>query len=115
MSKSAEDSIGAIRSQMYTLARPLHDARLPGHRHAGDSTKFIGVMVVEVIRRIGDEHVHRDSLEGQSRRHVEMPGQFVRDKKLMANTVFSNVKVIPSPAFMRGIYGGVGAVFAPAL
>ena len=115
MLKSAQDSIVAIRSQMYTLSRPLHDAWFPGHRHAGDSAKFLGAMVGEVLGRIGEEHVHRDSLEVQSRRDVEMLGAFVRDKKLMSITDFSNVKVIPTPVFMRGIYGVAGAVFAPAL
>ena len=115
MLKSAEDSIVAIRSQMYTLGRPLHDAWFPGHRHAGDSIKFVGAMVGEVMGRIGEEHVHRDSLEAQARRDVEMLGQFVRDKKLMSITDFSNVKVIPTPLFMRGSYGVAGAVFAPAL
>jgi hypothetical protein len=59
--------------------------------------------------------VHRDSLEVQARRDVDMLGAFVRDKKLMSITDFSNVKVIPTPQFMRGIYGVAGAVFAPAL
>ena len=72
-------------------------------------------MVGEVLGRIGEEHVHRDSLETQSRRDVDMLGAFVRDKKLMSITDFSNVKVIPTPLFMRGIYGVAGAVFAPAL
>src|SRR6185369_5891588 len=64
---------------------------------------------------IGQEHVHRDSLEPQSRKDVETLGNFVREKKLMSITDFSNVKVIPTPLFMRGIYGVAGAVFAPAL
>jgi hypothetical protein len=115
MLKSAEDSIVAIRSQMYTLGRPLHDAWFPGHRHVGDSSKFLGAMVGEVMGRIGEEHVHRDSLEVQARRDVEQLGAFVRDKKLMSISDFSNVKVIPTPLFMRGIYGVAGAVFAPAL
>jgi hypothetical protein len=115
MLKSAEDSIVSIRSQMYTLGRPLHDAWFPGHRHVGDSAKFLGTMAGEVLGRIGEEHVNRDSLEAQARRDVDMLGAFVREKKLMSITDFSNVKVIPTPLFMRGIYGVAGAVFAPAL
>jgi hypothetical protein len=115
MLKAAEDSIVAIRSQMYKLARPLHDAWFAGHRHAGDSTLFLASMIGEVLGRIGQEHVHRDSLEQQSRKDVEMLGNFVREKKLMSIADFSNVKVIPTPVFMRGIYGVAGAVFAPAL
>src|SRR4029079_10247915 len=97
------------------LARPLHDAWFPGHRHAGDSVAFLGSMVGEVLGRIGADHVNRDSLEQQARKDVEMLGNFVREKKLMSITDFSNVKVIPTPLFMRGIYGVDGAVFAPAL
>ena len=29
---------------MYTLSRPLHDAWFAGHRHPGDSAKFLGAM-----------------------------------------------------------------------
>ena len=115
MLKAAEDSIVAIRSQMYTLALPLHDAWFPGHRHRGDSAQFLGAMIGEVLGRIGQEHVNRDSLEQQARKDVATLGTFVRDKKLMSITDFSNVKVIPTPLFMRGIYGVAGAVFAPAL
>jgi hypothetical protein len=115
MLKDAQDSIVAIRSQMYTLARPLHDAWFPGHRHFGDSTRVLGDVVGEVMGRIGQEHVHRDSLETQARHDVETLGAFVRDKKLMSITDFSNVRVIPTPLFARGIYGVAGAVFAPAL
>jgi hypothetical protein len=116
MLKAAEDSMVAIRGEMYALAWPLHDQWFPGHRHAtNDSTAFIKSIVGEVLAKIGEEHANRDSLESQVRHDVEYLGQFVRDHRVMSLADFSNVRVIPTPLFMRGIYGVAGAVGAPPL
>jgi uncharacterized protein (DUF885 family) len=116
MLKSAEDSMRTIRAQMLSLAQPLHDQWFPGHRHAAsDSTVYLNSVVGEVLARIGHEHTHRDSLVVQAQREVEALAAFVRERHVLSLTDFSNVKVIPTPAFMRGIYGVAGAVFAPAL
>ncbi len=116
MLKSAEDSMGVIRARMLTLARPLHDQWFAGHRHAAlDTTALLNAVVSEVLARIGADHANRDSLEETARKDVETLGAFVRDKRLMSLADFSNVRVIPTPLFMRGIYGVAGAVFAPAL
>lgn len=116
MLESAEDSIVTIRKQMLVLAKPLHVAWFASHRHAEtDSTAYLNSVVGEVLARIGDEHAHRDSLEQRAKDDVRAAGEFVRDHRLMSMTDFSNVRVIPTPVFMRGIYGVAGAVFAPAL
>jgi hypothetical protein len=116
MLKSSEDSMVAIRARMLVLARPLHDGWFPGHRHAAaDSTAMLNAVVSEVLARIGADHANRDSLEAQARADVAALGTFVRDKRVMSLTDFSNVTVIPTPVFMRGIYGVAGAVFAPPL
>jgi hypothetical protein len=116
MLKSAEDSMVTIRSQMFALARPLHDSWFPGHRHAAsDTTLFQKSVVGEVLGRIGEEHANRDSLETQARNDIETLAAFVREHRVISLTDFSNVKVIPTPVFMRGLYGVAGAVFAPAL
>ena len=116
MLKSAEDSMVTIRSQMFALARPLHDSWFPGHRHAASDTLLFQKSVVgEVLGHIGEEHANRDSLETQARNDIETLAAFVREHRVISLTDFSNVKVIPTPVFMRGAYGVAGAVFAPAL
>lgn len=116
MLKSAEDSMVAIRARMLTLALPLHGGWFPGHRHApADSTALLNAVVSEVLARIGADHANRDSLEAAAKQDVASLGAFVRDKRLISLADFSNVRVIPTPLFMRGIYGVAGAVFAPAL
>ena len=116
MLKSAHDSMVTIRAQMLTLAQPLHDQWFPGHRHmANDTTLFTKSIVGEVLARIGAEHANRDSLEAAARADVDRLGKFVSEKRVLSLNDFSNIKVIPTPVFMRGIYGVAGAVFAPAL
>ena len=116
MLRSAEDSMRTIRTQMLSLAQPLHDQWFPGHRHiANDSTVYLNSVVGEVLARIGQEHTNRDSLVVQAKKEVEALAAFVGEHRVLSLTDFSNVKVIPTPVFMRGIYGVAGAVFAPAL
>jgi len=41
--------------------------------------------------------------------------QFVRDKKIVSLGTLANLKVIPTPRFMRGIYSVAGFHSAPPL
>jgi len=114
--RAAEDSMGTTRQQMLTLAEPLHKAWFPDHSHAnltGDA--YINAVVGEVLQKIGAEHVSRDSLVQEGEKDVAMLERFVVDHRILSLADFSNLRVIPTPLFMRGIYGVAGAVFAPAL
>jgi len=114
--KSAEDSLAVTRETMLKLAWPLHDQWFPGHRHATNNhAVYINSIVGEVMARIGAEHANRDSLVEQGMKDVAELEKVVIDKKLLSLADFSNLRVIPTPPFMRGIYGVAGAVFAPAL
>jgi len=115
MLKSAEDSMRAIRGEMLALAKPLHDAWFAGHRHAGDSAAVLNAIVGEVLARIAQDHANRDSLVETGQRTVADLEKFVVDHRVLSQTDFSNLKVIPTPVFERGTYGVGGAVFAPAL
>ena len=114
--RAAEDSMRTTRQEMLRLSEPLHKQWFPSHSHtdlSGDA--YLNAVVGEVMARIGAEHAHRDSLVQQGEKDVEMLQRFVRDKRILSLTDFSNIRVIPTPLFMRGIYGVAGAVFAPAL
>ncbi|MFN2602830.1 MAG: DUF885 domain-containing protein [Gemmatimonadaceae bacterium] len=114
--RAAEDSMRATRQEMLRLAEPLHKQWFPSHSHANPgSDDYINTVVGEVMTRIGAEHVSRDSLVREGEIDVAMLEKFVRDHRILSLTDFSNLKVIVTPLFMRGIYGVAGAVFAPAL
>jgi uncharacterized protein (DUF885 family) len=114
--RAAEDSLRVTRQTMLQLAEPLHGEWFPGHRHAADNRDaYLNSIVSEVMQRIGAEHAHRDSLVSQAMKDVAMLERIVVEKRILSLADFSNIRVIPTPQFMRGIYGVAGAVFAPAL
>ena len=111
----AEDSMRATRAEMLVLARPLHDKWFPEHKHTGDSTAVLNAIVSETLARIGAEHANRDSLLQQAKSDVALLTSVIRDKRIVSLDSFPNLQVIPTPEFMRGVYGVAGAVFAPPL
>ncbi len=114
--RAAEDSMRATRQEMLRLSEPFHKQWFPDHSHPNPgSDEYINTVVGEVMARIGAEHVSRDSLVREGEIDVAMLEKFVRDHRILSLTDFSNLRVIPTPLFMRGIYGVAGAVFAPAL
>ena len=114
MLRAAEDSMRAVRAEMLVLARPLHDQWFAGHRHTGEGTAVLNAVVGEVLARIGREHTHRDSIVQAGTRNIADLERFVTEHRVISQADFSQLKVIPTPVFMRGIYGVGGAVFAPA-
>jgi len=115
MLKSAEDSMTAVRNEMFDLAYPLHAQWFPQHRHQEGGAEALNAIVGEVLARIGQDHTNRDSLVEVGKRTVADLEKFVVDHRILSQTDFSNLQVIPTPPFMRGSYGVGGAVFAPAL
>jgi len=116
MLRNAEDSLRATRERMLSLAESLHRAWFPSHAHdSSNHEAYLNAVVGEVMTRIGTEHVQRDSLMPQAMKDVSMLERFVIDHRILSLRNFSNLKVIETPKFMRGIYGVAGAVFAPAL
>lgn len=114
--RAAEDSMRTTRRQMLKLSEPLHKQWFPSHSHLNrGSDEYINTVVGEVMTRIGAEHVSRDSLVREGEIDVAMLEKFVVDHRILSLTDFSNLRVIVTPLFMRGIYGVAGAVFAPAL
>ncbi|MEP7087554.1 MAG: DUF885 domain-containing protein [Gemmatimonadota bacterium] len=111
----AEDSMRKTRAAMLVLARPLHDRWFPAHKHTGDSTAMLNAVVSETLAHIGGEHANRDSILEQAKLDVSVLTKVVRDQRTVSLDSFPNLQVIPTPEFMRGVYGVAGAVFAPPL
>jgi uncharacterized protein (DUF885 family) len=111
----AKDSIRAARREMLGLAQPLHDRWFPTHHHMGSADSVLNATVSETLAKIGEEHPHRDSLLQVAKRDVAVLEQTVRDKHIASIAHIPNLEVIPTPVYMRGIYGVAGAVFAPIM
>lgn len=114
---SAEAEIRNVRAQMLELALPLHHSMFPAHRdHAelpGDER--LNKIVGEVLDKIAERHSTRESYMEDARKDLDEARAFVAEKHLLTLPSRSNLQVIATPAFMRGIYSVGGFVPAPAL
>jgi uncharacterized protein (DUF885 family) len=114
---SAERDLQSVRAEMLQLALPMHARMYPGHADHADlagrerENKIIG----EVLDRTSDEHSSRDKLQSTIEADIEGIKRFIREKKIVSLSSRENLKVIPTPEFMRGIYSVAGFNNAPPL
>ncbi|MGA9354098.1 MAG: DUF885 domain-containing protein [Terriglobales bacterium] len=113
----AEGELRKTRAEMLQIALPLHKQYFPDHDdHANLSpqereNKVIG----EVLHKISDDHPKRDDLLPTVKDDLAGIRQFIIDKKIVSLKSRDNLKVIPTPPFMRGIYSVAGFHGAPPL
>lgn len=113
----AEAELKKTRVEMLELALSLHKPYYPDHdEHAGLSSqerenKIIG----EVLQKISDDHPNRDALMQTIKDDLAGIRQFIIDKNIVSLKSRDNLKVIPTPPFMRGIYSVAGFHGAPPL
>jgi uncharacterized protein (DUF885 family) len=113
----AEAELKKTRAEMLQIALPLHKQYFPDHDdHANLSpqereNKVIG----EVLHKISDDHPKRDDLMQTVKDDIAGIRQFIVDKKIVSLKSRDNLKVIPTPPFMRGIYSVAGFHGAPPL
>jgi uncharacterized protein (DUF885 family) len=69
----------------------------------------------EALDAIAKQHTTPEHFTDQARLDLETATEFVRQKHLVTFPSRSNLQVIPTPEFMRGIYGVAGFNPAPAL
>jgi len=113
----AERDLKSVRAEMLQLALPMHQQMFPGH---GDHSDLSGrerenLIIGEVLARISDDHAKRDQLQQTIEADLENIKQFIREKKIVSLSPRENLKVIPTPPFMRGIYSVAGFHNAPPL
>jgi len=113
----AEREFDAVRAHMLELALPLHRTYFPSHK---DHTDVLGaeretLLIGEVLNKIAERHPTRESFMDDARKDVDEARAFVQEKKLLTLPAHSNLQVIPTPEFMRGIYSVGGFNPAPAL
>lgn len=114
---NAEADLPRVRARMLQLALPLHSAMFPGH---GGHANLTGAdrenaVIGEVLDKIAARHATGESYMDEARRDLDESRAFVKEKHLLTLPVRSNLQVIATPEFMRGIYSVGGFSPAPAL
>jgi len=114
---SAERELDRVRAQMFDLATPLHRQMFPAHKDhtnlSGDALK--NQVISEVLDKIAEHHSTPDSYMADARGDLDEARAFVQQKHLLTLPARSNLQVIPTPDFMRGVYSVGGFNPAPAL
>jgi Bacterial protein of unknown function (DUF885) len=111
------DELKAVRAEMLQLALPMHGQMYPRH---GDHAEVTGrdrenLIIGEVLQKISDDHTNRGELMQAIQADLGMIEQFIREKKIVTLGSRNNLKVIPTPVFMRGIFSVAGFHSAPPL
>ncbi|MGI9074448.1 MAG: DUF885 domain-containing protein [Bryobacteraceae bacterium] len=73
----------------------------------------LNTVVSTVLDKVAQRHATRDTYFAEAKRDLAEATQFVKDHDLLALPSRSNLEVIPTPEFMRGIYGVGGFSAAP--
>jgi uncharacterized protein (DUF885 family) len=113
----AERDLKDVRAEMLRLALPMHAQMFPGH---GDHSDLTGrdrenQIIGEVLQKISDDHCQPDQLQQTIQNDLTGIVAFIRDKNIVSLSSRDNLKVIPTPVFMRGIYSVAGFHSAPPL
>jgi uncharacterized protein (DUF885 family) len=113
----AERDMQGVRAEMLEIATPMHRQMYPDHGDHGNLSRRDqeNTIIGEVLKKISDDHPKRDELIDAIKRDLESIKQFIREKKIVALSPRENLKVIPTPPFMRGIYSVAGFHSAPPL
>jgi uncharacterized protein (DUF885 family) len=115
--QQAERELVKVRARMLALALPLHAQMFPAHKDHADlaGEERENTVIGEVLGKIAERHATPESYMEDARKDLEEARAFVQQKHLLTLPPRSNLQVIPTPAFMRGIYAVGGFNAAPAL
>jgi uncharacterized protein (DUF885 family) len=83
----------------------------PGRRVPSDENTLIS----EVLNKIAQHHTAPDKFFDEAKADVATATDFVRSHHLLKLPATGNLQVIPTPEFMRGVYGVAGFQPAPPL
>jgi uncharacterized protein (DUF885 family) len=109
--QDAEAKLTAIKEEMRKQALTLYPRYFPGQAVPKDATQLVS----KVLERIAQRHATPAQYFDEARRDLAETSEFVRKKGFLALPKTSTLEVIPTPAFMRGIYGVGGFSPAPVL
>jgi uncharacterized protein (DUF885 family) len=114
---SAEGDLARVRTEMYAVALPLHKQWFPKHGDHADLTgdALENKVIAEVIDRINDDHVAPDQLLNKVKADAGGIRAFILQKDLLTLSDRDNMRIVPTPVFLRGVYSVAGFHGAPAL
>lgn len=114
---AAEADLLRVRAEMYQVALPLHQQWFPGHgNHSDLSGKTLeNKVVAEVIDHINQDHSAPDQLLEKVKAQASGVQAFIVKKDLLTLSDRGNMRIVPTPAFLRGVYSVAGFHPAPAL
>ena len=117
MLASAETEMREVRADMLRLAEPMHREMYPTHTEHLDvkGEERENLIIGEVLARISDEHVQPADLQSHIEGDLAGIIQFIKEKKIVDLGPRNNLKVIPTPPFMRGTYSVAGFHAPPPL
>jgi uncharacterized protein (DUF885 family) len=106
----AEGRMKEVRAKMMELGQPLHAKWFAGHPVHDENT-----LIREVLDHIARDHSTPAGYFDDAKKDLEEARIFVAAKNLLTLPKGSNLRVIETPEFQRGIYGVGGFNPAPAL
>ncbi len=108
--QEAENDVKRVHADMFKLASPLHAQWFPGHHESEPLT-----VIREVLGHIAEQRSTPASFMDDARKDLDEARQFTVSHNLLTMPRSSNLAVIPTPEFMRGIYSVGGFNSAPPL
>ena len=106
-----KSDLQSVRAKMYELALPLYRKMETGRVSAEDQDHVI----TSVLDKIAERHSTPDTYVEDAKRDLDEARAFVQAKRLLTLPARTNLQVIETPEFMRGIYAVGGFNPAPAL
>ena len=107
----AEQELAKVRARMFDLALPL--AANPHKELSGEART--NAVIRDALDKIASRHGTPQSYMEDARQDLAEARAYVQQKHLVTLPADSNLQVIPTPAFMRGIYSVGGFNPAPPL
>ncbi len=108
---AATAKLNELREQMRLEAQKLWPKFFRG-RPVPDDTN---VLVSAVLGKIAQQHTSTKHFFDAAKQDIQTATQFVKDHRLLTLPATDNLQVIPTPEFMRGVYGVAGFQPAPPL
>jgi uncharacterized protein (DUF885 family) len=109
--RHAEAKLVAVRGEMQQEALEVFPQYYPGENPVADQ----GDLIRTVLDKVSAQHATSDTYVADAKSDLAEATAFVKDYHLVALPARSNLQVIPTPEFMRGIYSVGGFASAPPL
>ncbi|MCU1326303.1 MAG: hypothetical protein JWN34_1673 [Bryobacterales bacterium] len=113
----AENRLKDVRAAMLETSLPLHAKWFATHAAHDDLKGEVRVnkVVREVLDHIAQDHSTPETYFSDAGKYLDEARAFAQSKNLLTLPAGSNLQVIPTPEFFRGIYGVGGFNPAPVL